>query len=93
MSEHGLRTVDSGGRTWRSCFSRSRLRFAPLPTQASYSMTGNVLRVHDEQERVLGSEAVKPGDDIEHVARRFLREKHEKHLRFYDPISYRGNVH
>jgi hypothetical protein len=41
---------------------------------------------------VLGSEALKPGDDAEAAARRVLREKHGKHLSFYDPISYRGNM-
>ena len=60
--------------------------------EASYSITGNLLRVYDEQDRMLGSEAVKPGDDVEAVARRVLREKHGKHVRFYDPISYRGQV-
>jgi hypothetical protein len=60
--------------------------------EASYTVTGNLLRVYDKQDRVLGSEAVRPGDDVEAVARRVLREEHGKHGTFYDPISYRGQV-
>jgi hypothetical protein len=41
------------------------------------------LRVYDEQERELGFETIKAGDDAEAAARRVLREKHGKHVRFY----------
>src|SRR5262245_40541272 len=34
----------------------------------------------------------RPEDDLEAAARQVIREKHGKHVRFYDPISYRGHV-
>jgi hypothetical protein len=35
---------------------------------------------------------IQAGGDAEAAARKVLREKHGKHLSFYDPISYRGHV-
>jgi len=60
--------------------------------EASYTVSGNLLHVYDDGERKLGVETMQPGDDAEAAARRVLREKHRKHVRFYDPISYRGHV-
>jgi hypothetical protein len=60
--------------------------------EASYTVTGNLLRVFDDGERELGVETIQPGDDAEPAARKVLREKHGKHLSFYNRISYRDHV-
>ena len=60
--------------------------------EASYTVTGNLLRVYDDGERELGVETIQAGDDAEAAARRVLREKHGKHVRFYDQISYGGHI-
>ena len=60
--------------------------------KASYTVTGSLLNVYDEEGRALGTATVRPEDDLEAAARQVIREKHGKHLRFYDPISYRGHV-
>jgi hypothetical protein len=60
--------------------------------EASYTVTDNLLRVYDEGERPRGAATLRPEGDLEAAARQVIREKHGKHLRFYDPISYRGNV-
>ena len=56
--------------------------------EATYSLTGKALRVYDDEGRVIGSERLMPGDDAEAAARKILREKHGKHLGFYEPIPY-----
>ena len=61
--------------------------------EASYTVSGNLLRVYDDGGRELGTARLQPGDDVESAARRILREKHGKKLSFYDPISYRGHIH
>jgi hypothetical protein len=60
--------------------------------EASYTVTGSLLRVYDDGERELGTATLQPGDDAEAAARRVLREKHGKHLSFYNRISYRDHV-
>jgi len=60
--------------------------------EASYSLSGNVLRVYDETDRLLGTDTLRPGDDAVHAARKILKEKRGKHLSFYDPISCRSRV-
>jgi hypothetical protein len=60
--------------------------------EGSYAVIGNLLRVFDDAERELGVETIQPGDNAEAAARRVLREKHGKHLWFYDPIRPRGHV-
>ena len=54
----------------------------------AYSLSGNVLRVYDETGRLLGTDTLRPGDDVMHAARKILREKHGRHGAFYDPIPY-----
>jgi len=51
-----------------------------------------LLSVYDDRERPLGTATVRPEDDLEAAARQVIREKHGKHVSFYDPISYRGQV-
>ena len=60
--------------------------------EGSYSLSGNVLRVYDETDRLLGTDTLRPGDDAVHAARKILKEKRGKHLSFYDPISCRSRV-
>ena len=49
--------------------------------------TDSQVRVYDTDGNLLGSAASRPGDDIEVVARRVLREK-KRSTAFYDPIAY-----
>ena len=56
--------------------------------EGSYSLSDGVLRVYDEDGRMLGTSTLKPGDDAVHAARKILREKHGRHDAFYDPIPY-----
>src|SRR5262249_24604809 len=60
--------------------------------EGAYSPSGNVLRVYDETDRLLGTDTLHPGDDAVHAARKILKEKRGKHLSFYDPISCRSRV-
>jgi hypothetical protein len=60
--------------------------------EASYSVTGDVLRVYDDEGRLLGTDRLQPGDDASHAARKILKEKHGKHLSFYNPIPNRLHV-
>src|SRR5215472_10982255 len=60
--------------------------------EGSYSLSGNVLRVYDDTDRLLGTDTLRPGDDATHAARKILKEKHGKHLAFYDRINYRAQV-
>jgi len=59
-----------------------------------YDIKGGILYVWDAQNNSpLGNQPVKPGDNVEFVAR-VLREKSGKHSSFYQPIRYpRGSVH
>ena len=59
--------------------------------EASYSLTDTVLRVYDDEGRLLGTDRLQPGDDAVHAARRLLKERHGKHGSFYDPI--RRHIH
>jgi len=56
--------------------------------EGSYSLSDGVLRVYDEDGRMLVTSTLKPGDDAVHAARKILREKHGRHGAFYDPIPY-----
>jgi hypothetical protein len=67
------------------------------PTKASpggriaegwFKVEGGILHVEDMQGRLLGRQPVSPGDDVEVVARKLLREKNGKHLSFHGPIKY-----
>jgi hypothetical protein len=60
--------------------------------EGSHSLSGNVLRVYDDEGRLLGTDKLQPGGDAAHAARRVLKEKLGKHLSFYDPIHRRGHV-
>jgi hypothetical protein len=51
--------------------------------EASYSITGNVLRVYDETDRLLGTDRLQPGDVAAHAARRLLKWR----LSRFDPLS------
>jgi hypothetical protein len=56
--------------------------------QGAYSLSGSVLRVYDADDRLIGTDKLKPGDDAVHAARKVLKEKHGRHGSFHDPISY-----
>jgi hypothetical protein len=56
---------------------------------ALFSIDTNIVRVFDTNGRLLGTGAFKPGDDIEAVARRVLREKHNENAGFYGRLPYR----
>jgi hypothetical protein len=60
--------------------------------EGSHSLSGNVLRVYDDEGRLLGTDKLQPGDDAAHAARKILKAKHGKHHAFYDPIRYRTYV-
>ena len=60
--------------------------------EATYSVTDNVLRTYDDEGRLLGTDKLQPGDDAAHAARRILKEKHDRHGSFHDPIHYRGHI-
>jgi hypothetical protein len=60
--------------------------------EASYTVTGSLLHVYDDGERELGTATLQPGDYAEAAAPRVLREKHGKHLSFYNRIKYRDHV-
>jgi hypothetical protein len=53
-----------------------------------FTVEGNRLHVEDLQGRELGTQLLRPGDDIEAAARKILRESHGRHSSFYDPIPY-----
>jgi hypothetical protein len=60
--------------------------------EGSHSLSGNVLRVYDDEGRLLGTDKLQPGDDAAHAARRLLKERHGRHGSFHGPIRYRGYV-
>jgi hypothetical protein len=51
-------------------------------------LEGDLLHVEDLEGRRLSLQPLLPGDDIEAAARKVLREKHNRHGAFYDPIRY-----
>jgi hypothetical protein len=51
-----------------------------------YRVEEGMVKVADLQGRLLGTQPIKPGDDVEAAARKILREK--KASAFYDPIQY-----
>ena len=54
-----------------------------------YDVKGGILYVWDAQNNSpLGNQPIKPGDNIEFMARKLLREKSGKHSSFYQPIRY-----
>jgi hypothetical protein len=55
---------------------------ACLRSKATY-FTSKICRVAR-----LGTQLLRPGDDIEAAARKILRESHGRHSSFYDPIPY-----
>src|SRR5215472_1518033 len=60
-----------------------------------YDVRGSILYVWNARDNTpIGNQPISPGDDIEFVARKLLREKSGKHSSFYQPIRYpRGSVH
>jgi len=52
-----------------------------------YRHTPSKVRVYDTDGNLLGNAALQPGDAVEAVARRVLREK-KRSTAFYDPIAY-----
>jgi hypothetical protein len=48
----------------------------------------NLIEVEDATGRTLGKYPIAPGDDPLVLARRTLKEKHGRHLNFYDRIRY-----
>ena len=55
--------------------------------EGAFTAAGGMVRVFDAEGNLLGASPFKPGDDLEAVARRLLREK--RNTDFYDPIPYR----
>ena len=53
--------------------------------EATYTTIGNTIRVRDMNGR-LYVERFNPGDDLDALARRLLRQQHPSS--FYDPIRY-----
>jgi hypothetical protein len=60
--------------------------------EGSYSLSGNVLRVYDDTGRLLGTDTLRPGDDVMHAARKILKESTGSMALFYDPIPYRRSA-
>jgi hypothetical protein len=59
--------------------------------EAIYRVEGGAVKVEDLEGRLLGTQPITPGDDVEAAARRILREK--KVSQFYQPIPYPRSVH
>ncbi len=58
-----------------------------IVAEARYTVDGKMLHVEDQQGRIFSQE-IRPGDNVEHAARRLLREKFGKHHAFNAPIHY-----
>jgi|SRR5215813_2824096 len=56
--------------------------------ERTYTTAGNLMRVRDMDGRLF-TERFAPGDDLDALARRLLRERGKQHGSFYDPIRYR----
>lgn len=52
-----------------------------------FKVEGGILHVEDMQGRLLGRQPVRPGDDVEAIARKLLRDK-TRGNDFYRPINY-----
>jgi hypothetical protein len=52
-----------------------------------YTIEGGVLRVVDLEDRPVGIDVLKPGQDADAIARELLRKK-RRATAFYDPIRY-----
>jgi hypothetical protein len=79
-------TAPEGKRIWAQTAQPSQANPGGSIAEGSYRVEGALLTVEDLRGNLLGRAAVKPGDDVEAMARKILREK--KVNDFYRPIYH-----
>jgi hypothetical protein len=79
-------------RVWATVERPSETNPGGAIVEGLYRVEDGMVKVTDLQGRLLGTQPIKPGDDVEAAARKILREK--KATAFYDPIQYpRRSMH
>jgi hypothetical protein len=73
-------------RVWATVERPSETNPGGVIAEGLYRVEDGMVKVTDLQGRLLGTQPLKPGDDVEAAARKILREK--KASAFYDPIQY-----
>jgi hypothetical protein len=81
-------------RVWATVERPSEANPGGAIVEGLYRVEDGMVKVTDLQGHLLGTQPIRPGDDIEAAARKILREKSGKHSEFYAPIPYpKTSVH
>jgi hypothetical protein len=85
-------TAEPWRRVWVTVERPSETNPGGVIAEGLYRVEDGMVKVTDLQARLLGTQPIKPDDDVEAAARKILREKRAS--AFYDPIQYpRRSMH